>query len=100
MAKIFDPLGTLGPLSIRAKLLIQKLWQLKIDWDETIPIQLHSEWLELRSELEQVGLLFIPRHVLVKKPKLIEIVASIYVQLMKTTNRKVIYYVPNRELVH
>lgn len=73
VAKIFDPLGVLGPLSMRAKLIIQKLWQLKIDWDESIPNQLYSEWLDLKNEIAQVGLMRVPRHVIVKQPKLIEI---------------------------
>ncbi|XP_066261302.1 uncharacterized protein [Euwallacea similis] len=73
VAKIFDPLGILGFLTVRVKLLIQRLWQLKIDWDESIPSQLHSEWLGLRSEIARVGLLQVPRHVLVNNPKSIEV---------------------------
>ncbi|XP_076382079.1 uncharacterized protein LOC117218272 [Megalopta genalis] len=33
IAKIFDPLGLLGPAIITAKLIMQRLWQLKLDWD-------------------------------------------------------------------
>lgn len=73
IAKIFDPLGILGPLSIRAKILIQRLWHLKIGWDESVPNQLYSEWLDLRNEISQVGSLHVPRHVLIKQPKIIEI---------------------------
>jgi len=73
ISKIFDPLGLLSPLTIRTKLLIQKLWQLKVDWDESIPNHLYSEWQILRGEISQVGLMQIPRHVLVPCPKIIEI---------------------------
>lgn len=74
VAKIFDPLGILGPLSIRAKLIIQKLWKLHIDWDDTnIPEELISDWLKLKFEVSQVGLMQVPRHVVVKHPKFIEI---------------------------
>ncbi|KAF2891341.1 hypothetical protein ILUMI_14832 [Ignelater luminosus] len=47
-AKIFDPLGLLGPISIRAK-LIQKLWKLQLDRDDQIPVELQSEWAEFKQ---------------------------------------------------
>ena len=34
LSKIFDPLGFVAPVMIRAKILMQKLWQLKITWDD------------------------------------------------------------------
>ncbi|XP_017797537.1 PREDICTED: uncharacterized protein LOC108578673 [Habropoda laboriosa] len=38
IAKIYDPLGLLGPVIILAKLLLQRIWTMKIDWDESLPI--------------------------------------------------------------
>ncbi|XP_043479886.1 uncharacterized protein LOC122509722 [Leptopilina heterotoma] len=37
IAKLFDPLGLLGPVIVQAKLIIQLLWKLQISWDEIIP---------------------------------------------------------------
>lgn len=34
IAQIFDPLGLLAPIIITAKILIQELWKLQIDWDQ------------------------------------------------------------------
>ncbi|XP_058789767.1 uncharacterized protein LOC131663394 [Phymastichus coffea] len=34
IARIFDPLGLLGPLILSAKTLIQKCWRAKLTWDE------------------------------------------------------------------
>ena len=50
-AKIFDPLGLLGPVIVIAKLLIQNLWKAQIDWDERIPANLHDTWVEYRNQL-------------------------------------------------
>ena len=33
-SRIFDPIGFATPVTICSKLLIQKLWQMKIEWDE------------------------------------------------------------------
>ncbi|XP_043588364.1 uncharacterized protein LOC122570306 [Bombus pyrosoma] len=43
IAKIYDPLGLLAPVIVRAKMLLQRLWTLKIDWDESLPADLHAE---------------------------------------------------------
>ncbi|KAF2888054.1 hypothetical protein ILUMI_18119, partial [Ignelater luminosus] len=51
IAKIFDPLGLLSPISIRAKLIIQKLWKLQLDWDDQIPVELQSEWAEFKQHV-------------------------------------------------
>lgn len=72
IAKMYDPYGILGPIGIRSKLIIQKLWQLRIDWDDDIPKDLASEWIELKHEISQVGQMRIPRHALVKEPRIIE----------------------------
>ena len=34
---IYDPLGSLTPLIIKAKVLLKKLWCCKLDWDEAVP---------------------------------------------------------------
>ena len=41
--KIFDPIGFATPVTIRSKLLIQKLWQMKIKWDEPLEADLNRE---------------------------------------------------------
>ncbi|XP_078051509.1 uncharacterized protein LOC144477649 [Augochlora pura] len=46
IAKIYDPLGLLGPVIIVAKILLQKLWTMKVDWDESLPMDVHTEWRE------------------------------------------------------
>lgn len=40
-SKVNDPLGLLSPDTIRAKLLIQELWQQQLEWDE--PLSLSHE---------------------------------------------------------
>ncbi|XP_055543505.1 uncharacterized protein LOC129729050 [Wyeomyia smithii] len=40
IASIFDPLGLLAPIVIKAKMVMQQLWELMVDWDETPPGEL------------------------------------------------------------
>ena len=36
VAKIFDPLGLLGPITLHRRILIQFLWKLQLTWDELL----------------------------------------------------------------
>ncbi|KRY48261.1 hypothetical protein T03_12146 [Trichinella britovi] len=42
--KIFEILGWLSPFVVRVKILLQRLWQQGIDWDETLPPPEESMW--------------------------------------------------------
>ncbi|XP_050072380.1 uncharacterized protein LOC126560464 [Anopheles maculipalpis] len=44
IAKMFDPLGLVSPALVLAKLLTQRLWKLKISWDEPVDEATHREW--------------------------------------------------------
>ncbi|XP_037931353.1 uncharacterized protein LOC119666142 [Teleopsis dalmanni] len=60
-AKIFDPLGWLTPVTITAKLFIQKLWQLKYDWDEILDEQVHKEYEKNNKNIQIIEQTRIPR---------------------------------------
>ncbi|XP_015435716.1 PREDICTED: uncharacterized protein LOC107191240 [Dufourea novaeangliae] len=61
LARIFNPLGLVGPVVIRAKLLMQLLWQLKVSWDESVPQRIHAEFQDFQSDLQSLRRLAIPR---------------------------------------
>ncbi|KAF8781422.1 hypothetical protein HNY73_011816 [Argiope bruennichi] len=64
ISRLFDPLGLLGPLIIIEKMFLQKLWILRIDWDDEVPLHLNREWEKFSSELNQLKNLNSERHVL------------------------------------
>jgi hypothetical protein len=35
--RVFDPIGFTCPISLRRKLLLQKCWEMKGDWDQEVP---------------------------------------------------------------
>ncbi|XP_024877306.1 uncharacterized protein LOC112458103 [Temnothorax curvispinosus] len=61
VAQIFDPLGFVSPVVIKAKMLLQELWLHKLQWDEPLPSQLSSRWLIIRKELTSLRKISIPR---------------------------------------
>jgi len=67
IALVFDPLGWLGPSVIIAKLIMQELWQAKIDWDESISNELHTLWREYENKIQFLSDIEIPRKVITFK---------------------------------
>ena len=66
IAKIYDPLGLLGPVIITAKLLLQKMWAMKVDWDESLPMDIHFEWTRYYSELPLLNNVVFRRNTIIK----------------------------------
>ncbi|GBO18825.1 hypothetical protein AVEN_175441-1 [Araneus ventricosus] len=51
VARLFDPLGLLGPVITKAKIFMQQLWLLKIDWSKRLPEKEACEWQEFVKSL-------------------------------------------------
>ena len=49
------------PVTIRSKLLIQKLWKMKIEWDEPLAADLNREWLNIAKDMNQLSSITIDR---------------------------------------
>ncbi|XP_018308523.1 uncharacterized protein [Mycetomoellerius zeteki] len=72
-ALIFDPLGFIGPVTLTGKIIMQELWLLKINWDESIPMELNTTWKEYESQLKQLDDVKIPRKILTENLVYIEL---------------------------
>lgn len=62
IAKIFDPLGLLGPVILQAKSIMQETWKCKVDWHTPVPNELKNVWSKFVSELGLLKTLSINRH--------------------------------------
>ncbi|XP_053960629.1 uncharacterized protein LOC128864894 [Anastrepha ludens] len=63
-SSLFDPLGLLSPLIITAKIILQELWLLKLDWDESVPQHLQQAWTNCLASLNSISSLIVPRYCL------------------------------------
>ena len=61
IAKTFDVLGWYFPSIIKIKILLQRIWELKIDWDDPVPPEIEAIWLQWRTELTLLSHKYIPR---------------------------------------
>ena len=53
-SQIYDPLGLLSPVTVRAKILLQELWTDKYDWDTPLPDHICETWNQLAWSLNKV----------------------------------------------
>lgn len=67
LSKLFDPLGIINPVIVKGKIFMQDLWILKVNWDESLPLNLHSHFNKSRENLKDMGKIIIPRFVLAEK---------------------------------
>lgn len=63
IAKCFDPQGYVTPLTVKAKVIMQKLWCEKIDWDASPPQHIKNEWAEFANGLMAMEPIYIPRNI-------------------------------------
>ncbi|XP_044575175.1 uncharacterized protein LOC123258984 [Cotesia glomerata] len=68
IAKIFDPIGILGPIVLAAKTIIQECWKLKVHWDEAVPQELHLHWCKFAEQLPLIKDFSIERNILLPNP--------------------------------
>ena len=60
-SQIFDPLGWVTPVTVRAKILLQEIWQTKLTWDEPLPDMIMDKWIAILADLRELPNLLVPR---------------------------------------
>ncbi|GFT83481.1 integrase catalytic domain-containing protein [Trichonephila clavipes] len=53
IARLYDSLGLIGPIITKAKIFIQELWKIKLDWSEQLPPDAMEEWMNFYQKLSR-----------------------------------------------
>lgn len=61
IGRLYDPNGYISPIIVTAKILIQKLWLEKIDWDDRVPNSILNNWSTFLLNLANLNKITIPR---------------------------------------
>lgn len=61
ISTVFDSLGLLDPVVLVAKLILQRLWQLGLNWDESLSAEIHLRWTRFEAELDFVSNITVAR---------------------------------------
>ncbi|XP_054717257.1 uncharacterized protein LOC129226651 [Uloborus diversus] len=59
--RIFDPIGFVAPYVIRLKILIQRVWEMGLLWDQEMPQVIKKPFRQWCLELKDLSLVEIPR---------------------------------------
>lgn len=62
VAKIFDPLGLLAPVTLLAKSLIQEVWKAGLGWDDPLPTHVAQKWNKITQNWSHLSRVSIPRY--------------------------------------
>jgi len=60
-ASTYDPLGLIAPLTVHARVVIQQLWTLELDWDTPIPQENTEKWYDSLENLVNIHEIKLPR---------------------------------------
>ncbi|XP_051175592.1 uncharacterized protein LOC127290821 [Leptopilina boulardi] len=94
IAKLYDPLGWLAPITVVAKIMLQDIWILRIDWDVELPTEVQEHWTQYYQSLAGLSGIQIPRWLGSFSNSLIELhgfsdastpayAAAVYVRVLK-----------------
>lgn len=61
VARLYDPLGLIAPILVKAKIILQELWLVKKGWDDPLPLELQQRWTNFRSQLRELEQISISR---------------------------------------
>ena len=61
VSTLFDPIGLLDPFILKAKLLLQSMWRLKIGWDDKQPPLQAKYWQKWLKSLFNINQVHVPR---------------------------------------
>ena len=61
VARIYDPTGCAAAFVIRAKIGMQKIWQMGAEWDEELPPATRETWIQLFNEMNELNNVTFPR---------------------------------------
>ena len=61
ISSIYDPLGFISPLILKARIILQNLCQMQIGWDDNLPNDAIRDWLNWKNKLDQLDDITIQR---------------------------------------
>ncbi|XP_063970046.1 uncharacterized protein LOC129255891 [Lytechinus pictus] len=61
IAKVFDPIGFAASFLVKAKIGMQRLWEIGVGWDDELPEEISAEWDKLFNEMKALNDVRFPR---------------------------------------
>ena len=69
IAGLYDPLGWLSAVTIKGKILFQKLWESRLQWDDELPPLIRESVTRFVYNLDRIKQIKIPRQVILPESR-------------------------------
>ncbi|XP_064470382.1 uncharacterized protein LOC135385136 [Ornithodoros turicata] len=63
ISRIYDPFGLLGPFTISGKIMLQKIWEAGLQWNDQLPSDIDAEWREWCKGVVELQHISVPREI-------------------------------------
>lgn len=63
LSSFYDPVGLIQPILISMKILMQKICERKLGWDDDVDVELKASWESILKEMESVGVVEVGRRI-------------------------------------
>ncbi|XP_074649039.1 uncharacterized protein LOC141904353 [Tubulanus polymorphus] len=64
ISSVYDPFGFLTPITVQSKILMQDIWKLSVDWDDSLSSELCSRWSSVVKDMREASTFEFPRQVI------------------------------------
>jgi hypothetical protein len=72
LSRLFDPLGFISPVLIKARIIMQQCWKDGTDWDEQVTELVEKAWLDWLRKADELPLIKLPRVLIPTKEAKVE----------------------------
>ncbi len=97
LAKIYDPLGMVGPVTVTAKLIFQDICRENKDWDETVSPEIETRWRNWMEVVSKMTEIKIPRCIMPVSSKARKISLHVFGDASKVAYCAAVYIVWHNE---
>ncbi|XP_049873640.1 uncharacterized protein LOC126372107 [Pectinophora gossypiella] len=73
IGSFFDPLGLVGPITVRAKEFLQKLWIENLKWDSPLPDKILKQWKQFYCQLTTMSAICVNRNIMCSNAQRVEL---------------------------
>lgn len=61
IARLYDPMGWVGPCTLHAKIIMQRIWEQQLGWDDEVCGTIKADFEEFLQDLHQLTKIKLPR---------------------------------------
>lgn len=91
ITKVFDVMGWFAPATVAMKIILQRVWEKRVDWDDPVPEEIQRTWHQWRSKLPSLMYKSMPRRYFSKNAHIVSLKIHGFSDVSKDAFTSVVY---------